>query len=156
MWRPVSRQSIAPGSGERDSWDERLIRRCSGSTRRFLTRTCSFHSDGNEAKPVEQMAWMSPRFADAQGKQAQDSAIRRLQQQNEIGKQLLTKHRVEARLRSYRPYMYSRDRDRREEFVDAAEESDLSKRAAEDIRTMLTGMFGGLGIQVTFLDSPSG
>ena len=34
----------------------------------------------------------------------------------------------------------------------AAEESELRKRAAENTRSMLTGMFGSLGIQVTFLD----
>lgn len=38
----------------------------------------------------------------------------------------------------------------------AAEESELRKRAAENTRTMLTGMFGGLGIQVTFLEGASG
>ena len=35
----------------------------------------------------------------------------------------------------------------------AAEESELRKQAAENTKTMLTGMFGSLGIQVTFLDS---
>ena len=36
-------------------------------------------------------------------------------------------------------------------FAAAAEESDLRKRAAENTRSMLTGMFSSLGIQVTFL-----
>lgn len=36
-------------------------------------------------------------------------------------------------------------------FAAAAEESDLRKRAAENTRSMLTGMFRSLGIQVTFL-----
>ncbi|MEN8583141.1 DUF4230 domain-containing protein [Burkholderia sp. RS01] len=35
----------------------------------------------------------------------------------------------------------------------AAEESELRKQAAENTRAMLTGMFGSLGIQVTFLDN---
>lgn len=34
----------------------------------------------------------------------------------------------------------------------AAEESELRKQAAENTRAMLTGMFGSLGFQVTFLD----
>jgi hypothetical protein len=38
----------------------------------------------------------------------------------------------------------------------AAEESELRKQAAENTKAMLTGMFGGLGIQVTFLDAASG
>ncbi|NKX54235.1 DUF4230 domain-containing protein [Arthrobacter mobilis] len=38
----------------------------------------------------------------------------------------------------------------------AAEESELQKRAAENTKAMLTGMFGSLGIQVTFLDDASG
>lgn len=37
-------------------------------------------------------------------------------------------------------------------FTDAAEKSDLRKRATENTKTMLTGMLGSLGIQVTFLD----
>lgn len=38
----------------------------------------------------------------------------------------------------------------------AAEESELRKQAAENTKSMLTGMFGSLGIQVTFLDDASG
>ena len=38
----------------------------------------------------------------------------------------------------------------------AAEESELRERAAENTKAMLTGMFGSLGIQVTFLDNTSG
>ena len=37
-------------------------------------------------------------------------------------------------------------------FIDAAEKSELRKRATENTKSMLTGMFGSLGIQVTFLD----
>lgn len=37
-------------------------------------------------------------------------------------------------------------------FTDAAEKSELRKRATENTKSMLTGMFGSLGIQVTFLD----
>ncbi|WP_167043435.1 DUF4230 domain-containing protein [Salinibacterium sp. ZJ454] len=37
-----------------------------------------------------------------------------------------------------------------------AEESELRMRAAENTKAMLTGMFGSLGIQVTFLDGASG
>lgn len=71
-----------------------------------------------------------------------------------------------------RSYMYSQDRgvlDRiadaieepeqdkiyklaEKKFVDAAEESEPRKRAAENTRTFLTGILGGRGIQVTFLD----
>lgn len=71
-----------------------------------------------------------------------------------------------------RSYMYSQDRgvlDRivdaieapeqdkiyklaEKKFVDAAEESELRKRAAENTKSMLTGMFSSLGIQVTFVD----
>ena len=35
----------------------------------------------------------------------------------------------------------------------AAEESELRKQATENTKAMLTGMFGSLGIQATFLDS---
>jgi hypothetical protein len=38
----------------------------------------------------------------------------------------------------------------------AAEESELRERAAENTRAMLTGLFGSLGIQATFLDAVSG
>lgn len=38
----------------------------------------------------------------------------------------------------------------------AAEESELRKQAAENTKAMLTGMFGSLGIHVTFLDDNSG
>lgn len=38
----------------------------------------------------------------------------------------------------------------------AAEESELRKQAAENTKAMLTGMFGSLGIHVTFLDGASG
>lgn len=38
----------------------------------------------------------------------------------------------------------------------AAEESQLRKQAADNTKAMLTGMFGGLGIQVTFLEAASG
>jgi hypothetical protein len=38
----------------------------------------------------------------------------------------------------------------------AAEESELRKQAAENTKAMLTGMFGSLGIQVTFLGDTSG
>ncbi|WP_262103935.1 DUF4230 domain-containing protein [Arthrobacter sp. Marseille-P9274] len=37
----------------------------------------------------------------------------------------------------------------------AAEESELRKQAAENTKTMLTGMFGSLGLRVTFLDAAS-
>ena len=37
-------------------------------------------------------------------------------------------------------------------FVDAAEESELRKRAAANTKTILTGILGGRGIQVTFVD----
>lgn len=37
-------------------------------------------------------------------------------------------------------------------FTDAAEKSELRKRAAENTKSMLTGMFGSLGVQVTFID----
>lgn len=43
-----------------------------------------------------------------------------------------------------------------EKLVAAAEGSELRKRAAENTRSMLTGLFGSLGIQVTFLDDASG
>lgn len=72
-----------------------------------------------------------------------------------------------------RSYMYSQDRgvlDRvadvfelpdqekiyelaEKKFVDAAEESELRKRAAENTKTLLTGILGGRGIKVTFLDN---
>ena len=38
----------------------------------------------------------------------------------------------------------------------AAEESELRKQAAENTKAMLTGMFGSLGVQVTFLDNATG
>lgn len=38
----------------------------------------------------------------------------------------------------------------------AAEESELRRQAAENTKAMLTGMFGSLGVQVTFLDDASG
>lgn len=38
----------------------------------------------------------------------------------------------------------------------AAEASELWKQAAENTKAMLTGMFGPLGIHVTFLDDASG
>ena len=38
----------------------------------------------------------------------------------------------------------------------AAEESGLQTQAAENTKAMLTGMFGSLGIQATFLDAASG
>ena len=37
-------------------------------------------------------------------------------------------------------------------MASAAEESELRKQATENTKAMLTGMFGSLGIQVTFLD----
>ncbi len=37
-------------------------------------------------------------------------------------------------------------------FTDAAEKSELRKRATENTKSMLTGMLGSLGIQVTFLE----
>ena len=38
----------------------------------------------------------------------------------------------------------------------AADESDLRERATENTKAMLTGMFGSLGIEATFLDGASG
>jgi hypothetical protein len=38
----------------------------------------------------------------------------------------------------------------------AAEESELRKQAAENTKAMLTGVFGSLGVQVTFLDDATG
>ncbi|MCX6499369.1 MAG: DUF4230 domain-containing protein [Arthrobacter sp.] len=40
-------------------------------------------------------------------------------------------------------------------FTDAAEKSELRKRAVENTRSMLTGMFSSLGIQVTFENAAS-
>ncbi len=38
----------------------------------------------------------------------------------------------------------------------AAEASELRKQATDNTKAMLTGMFGALGIQVTFVESPAG
>lgn len=41
-------------------------------------------------------------------------------------------------------------------LADAAEESELRRQASENTKAMLTGVFGSLGIQVTFIDAGSG
>lgn len=47
------------------------------------------------------------------------------------------------------------DKDAEARLSAGAEESELRIRAAENTEAMLTGMFGSLGMQVTFLDSAS-